>query len=63
VDKSTKLAFARMYKNNSSYSARDFLLRLYFLLDEGMSNLVEIRPAPCIILSLHTHQFPLYNQV
>jgi transposase InsO family protein len=33
VDKSTKLAFARMYKNNSSYSARDFLLRLYFLLD------------------------------
>lgn len=33
IEKNTKIAFARMYKNNSSYPARDFLLRLYFLLD------------------------------
>jgi len=33
IEKNSKIAFARMYKNNSSYSARDFLLRLYFLMD------------------------------
>jgi len=33
VDKNTKVAFSRMYKNNSSYNARDFLLRLYFLVN------------------------------
>jgi len=33
VDKNTKIAFSRMYKNNSSYNARDFLLRLYCLVN------------------------------
>lgn len=39
IEKNTKIAFSRMYKNNSSYSARDFLLRLYFLLDEKINYL------------------------
>ena len=39
IEKNTKIAFARMYKNNSSYSARDFLLRLYFLLDKRINYL------------------------
>lgn len=33
VEKNLKIGFARMYKNNSSLSARDFLLRLYFLVN------------------------------
>jgi len=33
VEKDTKIAFSRMYKNNSSYNARDFLLRLYCLVN------------------------------
>ena len=37
VDKNTKISFARMYKNHSSYSGRDFLLRLYFLLNNNLS--------------------------
>jgi len=36
VEKNLKIGFARMYKNNSSYSGRDFLLRLYFLLDKNI---------------------------
>ncbi|HRR95474.1 MAG TPA: integrase core domain-containing protein [Candidatus Ratteibacteria bacterium] len=36
VDKNTKIGFARMYKNNSSYSGRDFLLRLYYLLNNNL---------------------------
>ena len=39
IEKNTKIAFARMYKNNSSYSGRDFLLRLYFLLDKRINYL------------------------
>ena len=39
IEKNTKIAFARMYKNNSSYSGRDFLLRLYFLLDNRVNYL------------------------
>lgn len=33
IDRYGKVAFARMYKNKSSQSAKDFLERLYFLLD------------------------------
>jgi len=33
IEKNTKSAFSRMYKNNSSYNARDFLLRLYCLVN------------------------------
>lgn len=33
IDKFGKVAFARMYKNRSSYNGKDFLHRLYFLLD------------------------------
>jgi len=36
IDKYTKISFARMYKNHSSYSGRDFLLRLYFLLENRL---------------------------
>jgi len=36
IEKNTKIGFARMYKNNSSYSGRDFLLRLYFLLNNSL---------------------------
>ena len=39
IERDTKIAFARMYKNNSSYCARDFLLRLYFLLDGNIQYL------------------------
>ncbi|MCM8760248.1 MAG: integrase core domain-containing protein, partial [Candidatus Omnitrophica bacterium] len=34
IEKNTKFAFSRMYKNNSSYSGRDFLLRLYYLVNK-----------------------------
>lgn len=37
VERETRIAFARMYKNPSSASARDFLLRLYFLLDKRVA--------------------------
>lgn len=33
IDKYGKVAYARMYKNKSSYNGEDFLLRLYFLLN------------------------------
>ena len=38
VDKWTKVAFARMYRKHSSYNARDFLYRLYYLLDGKIEN-------------------------
>ncbi|MFN4226513.1 MAG: integrase core domain-containing protein, partial [Candidatus Ratteibacteria bacterium] len=34
IEKNTKFGFSRMYKNNSSYSGRDFLLRLYWLVNK-----------------------------
>ena len=39
IDKWTKVAFARMYKKHSSYNSRDFLYRLYFLLDGKIENI------------------------
>ena len=39
IDKFSKVAFARMYTTRSSYNARDFLDRLYFLLRGKISNL------------------------
>ena len=33
IDKYGKVAYARMYKNKSSLNGKDFLLRLYYLLD------------------------------
>jgi IS30 family transposase len=33
-----KVAFARMYKTKNSYNARDFLRRVYFLLDGRVLN-------------------------
>ena len=39
VDHGTKIAFARMYKNHSSESAKDFLKRLQMLLDDKIVNL------------------------
>ena len=33
IEKNTRIAFSRMYKSNSSYNARDFLLRLYCLVN------------------------------
>jgi transposase InsO family protein len=39
IDKWTKVAFARMYTNHSSYNARDFLYRLYYLLDGKIENI------------------------
>lgn len=38
IDRCSKVAFARMYTTKSSYNARDFLQRVYFLLDERISN-------------------------
>jgi len=38
IDKYSKLAFAWMYTSKSSYSARDFLYRLYYLLDGKVLN-------------------------
>lgn len=36
IDKYGKMAFARMYKTKSSYNAKDFLYRLYYLLDSNV---------------------------
>jgi putative transposase len=38
IDRHTKVAFARMYTTHSSASARDFLHRLYILLDGKIEN-------------------------
>lgn len=38
IDRHTKIAFARMYTNHSSVSARDFLHRLHILLDGKIEN-------------------------
>jgi len=38
IDDYTKLAFARMYRNKSSMSAKDFLLRVDYLLDGRIQN-------------------------
>ena len=38
IDEFTKLAFARMYATKSSSNARDFFLRVYYLLDERILN-------------------------
>lgn len=38
IDKYGKLAYARMYNNHSSLSARDFLLRLSYLLNDKIEN-------------------------
>ena len=34
IETNTKIAFGRMYKNGSSYNARDFLIRLYYFVNE-----------------------------
>jgi len=39
IDKYGKIAFARMYTTHSSYNARDFLNRLYYLLDGKIENI------------------------
>ena len=39
IDKWSKVAFARMYTTHSSYNARDFLYRLYYLLDGKIENI------------------------
>jgi len=39
IDKYSKIAFARMYSTHSSYSARDFLYRLNYLLDGKIDNI------------------------
>ena len=39
IDKYSKIAFARAYKTHSSYSARDFLYRLNYLLDGKIKNI------------------------
>ena len=39
IDNLSKIAFARMYSTKSSYNARDFLLRLNYLLDGNMENI------------------------
>jgi transposase InsO family protein len=39
IDKWSKVAFARMYTTHSSYQARDFLYRLYYLLDGRIENI------------------------
>ena len=39
IDRHTKVAFARMYTTHSSSSARDFLHRLYILLDGKIENI------------------------
>lgn len=39
IDRYGKLAFARCYKNASSYSAADFLRRLNYLLDDQIVNI------------------------
>lgn len=39
IDRYGKLAFARCYKNQSSYCAKDFLVRLNYLLDNQITNI------------------------
>jgi transposase InsO family protein len=39
IDKYAKVAYARMYKNHSSIQAKDFLEKLYYLLDERIENI------------------------
>ena len=39
LDKYTKVAFARMYTTHSSYNSRDFLYRLYYLMDGKIENI------------------------
>lgn len=39
IDKYSKIAFARVYTTHSSYNARDFLLRLNYLLDGKIENI------------------------
>lgn len=39
IDKYSKIAFARMYTTKSSYNTRDFLYRLYYLLDGKIENI------------------------
>lgn len=39
IDKYAKVAYARMYQNHSSLSAKDFLERLFYLLDGKVDNL------------------------
>mgnify|MGYP001117036175 CR=1 FL=1 len=39
IDKHSKIAFARMYTTHSSYNSRDFLNRLYYLLDGKIENI------------------------
>lgn len=39
IDRHTKIAFARMYRSHSSWSARDFLSRLHYLLDGKIENI------------------------
>ena len=39
IDKFGKVAFARTYKSKSSYNAKDFLLRLKYLLNGKMTNI------------------------
>lgn len=39
IDKYGKLAYARCYRNQSSYSATDFLIRLNYLIDDQIVNI------------------------
>jgi len=39
IDNFTKVSFARMYKRANSYNAKDFLNRLYYLIDGKIDNL------------------------
>ena len=39
IDKHSKVAFARMYTTHSSYNTRDFLNRLYYILDGKIENI------------------------
>lgn len=39
IDKYSKIAFARMYNSHSSMSAKDFLNRVYYLLDGKIENI------------------------
>ncbi len=40
IDKTAKIAFARMYKSHTSLNAFDFLNRLYYLLDGKIENIL-----------------------
>jgi putative transposase len=41
IDETSKVAFARMYKNKSSYNGRDFLYRLNYLLEDKIQNITR----------------------